>query len=87
MAFGGPILLDNISLIIAKNERVGLLGRNGEGKSTLLKILNNEFSPNSGKIIRAASLVVSYLPQSVPTDCDDFTVSELIKNKLLHRHK
>ncbi len=82
MAFGGPILLDNISLIIEKNERVGLLGRNGEGKSTLLKILNNEFSPNSGRILRAASLVVSYLPQNVPSDYDEFTVAEIIKNGL-----
>jgi len=82
MAFGGPILLDDISLIIGKNERVGLLGRNGEGKSTLLKILNNEFTANSGNIIRAVSLVVSYLPQNVPTDCDEFTVSELIKKGL-----
>lgn len=82
MAFGGPILLDDISLIIGKNERVGLLGRNGEGKSTLLKILNNEFTPNSGKIIRSVSLVVSYLPQNVPTDCDEFTVSELIRKGL-----
>ncbi len=82
MSFGGPILLDNISLIIGKNERVGLLGRNGEGKSTLLKILNNEFSPNSGRILRAASLIVSYLPQNVPADYDESTVAEIIKNGL-----
>jgi ATP-binding cassette subfamily F protein uup len=82
MAFGGPVLLDEISLIIGKNERVGLLGRNGEGKSTLLKLLNNEFSPNGGKIIRATGLVVSYLPQNVPVDKDQLTVYQLIQNGL-----
>ena len=81
MSFGGPKLLDDVTLIIGKNEKVGLLGRNGEGKSTFLKLLNDEFSPANGKIIRASGLVVSYLPQNVPVEEDKY-VSKIIREGL-----
>ncbi|MBI5587384.1 MAG: ATP-binding cassette domain-containing protein, partial [Deltaproteobacteria bacterium] len=42
LAFGGPLILDNIDLQIEKNERVCLVGRNGEGKSTLMKVISGE---------------------------------------------
>ncbi len=67
IAFGGPLVLDDVSLQIEEHERICLLGRNGEGKSTLLNILNNEITPNAGTIMRRQNVRVSLLPQKVPT--------------------
>ena len=66
LGFGGPRLLENINLQIERGEWVGLLGRNGMGKSTLLKLLNGDLSPHSGSIARQQNLRVAYLPQEVP---------------------
>lgn len=68
IAFGGPLLLDNATLQIEKGERVCLLGRNGQGKSTLLRILAGEIVPPAGVISRQKNLRVGYMPQLVPHD-------------------
>ena len=67
-AFGGPQLLDDATLQIERNERICLVGRNGEGKSTLLKIVNGTLDPDSGEIIRQPGLKVRRLRQNVPID-------------------
>ena len=66
MSFGGPLLLDAATLTIEEGERIGLLGRNGTGKSTLLKLLDGEVLPDSGEIVRNTGTRVSLLPQDVP---------------------
>jgi ABC transport system ATP-binding/permease protein len=66
LGFGGPLLLEKINLQVERGERVGLLGRNGTGKSTLLKLLNSDLAPDSGVFARAQNLEVAYLPQEVP---------------------
>ena len=66
MAFGGPLLLENVSLDIQKGQRIGFLGRNGAGKSTFMKIIAGEIAPDSGEIIIAPGVRVAYLPQDVP---------------------
>jgi ABC transport system ATP-binding/permease protein len=63
MAFGGPAVLDDISLDIQKGQRICLLGRNGVGKSTLLKIIAKDIAPNSGTIVFAPGIRTAYLPQ------------------------
>lgn len=68
IAFGGPELLDGVTLQIERGERVCLVGRNGAGKSTLMKILGNELSPDSGEFIRERGLRVASLEQEVPRD-------------------
>ena len=50
IAFGHVALLDNIALRIESGERVCLIGRNGEGKSTLLKIISNAQAPDQGQM-------------------------------------
>ena len=65
LGFGGPLLLENINLQIERGEWVGLLGRNGMGKSTLLKLINGNLSPASGTVARQQNLRVAYLPQEV----------------------
>ena len=66
MSFGGPLLLDAATLTIEEGERIGLLGRNGTGKSTLLNLLVGDVPPDSGEIVRNAATRVSLLPQDVP---------------------
>lgn len=64
VAFGLKPVLDQANLQIDEQERVGLIGRNGEGKSTLLKVLAEEILPDSGQVWLQAGVVVSTLEQS-----------------------
>jgi ATP-binding cassette subfamily F protein uup len=66
LGFGGPRLFDGINLQIEQGEWVGLLGRNGMGKSTLLKLVNGDLEPLSGSVSRQQNLRTAYLPQEVP---------------------
>ncbi len=68
--FGDPPLLENITLQIEKGERVCLVGRNGVGKTSLLKLLNGEILPDSGDIWRQHGITVSVLEQDVPSGFD-----------------
>ncbi len=66
IGFGGPRLLEEINLQIEGGEWVGLLGRNGMGKSTLLKLIAGDILPHAGTIARQQNIQVAYLPQEVP---------------------
>jgi ABC transport system ATP-binding/permease protein len=68
IAFGGPPLLDGANLGIERGERVCLLGRNGAGKSTIMKLLDGTMSPDSGEVVRQTGLTVARLEQEVPDD-------------------
>ncbi|MGD9342694.1 MAG: ATP-binding cassette domain-containing protein [Desulfuromonadales bacterium] len=70
LAFGGPPLLEDISLRIEKGERICLLGRNGTGKSTLLKVIAGEVQVDAGIIDREQGLRVARLEQDVPRNLD-----------------
>jgi ATP-binding cassette subfamily F protein uup len=61
-------LLDGATLSIDAGERVCLLGRNGEGKSTLLKIVSGDVTPDGGKIRLEQGRTLSVLPQNLPSD-------------------
>ncbi|NJD55694.1 MAG: ATP-binding cassette domain-containing protein, partial [Nitrospirae bacterium] len=81
IAFGGPALLDGVTLQIECGERVCLVGRNGAGKSTLMKIMGNGLTPDSGGIIRARGARVSSLEQEVPSDLSG-TVFDVVSEGL-----
>ncbi|MCD6294579.1 MAG: ATP-binding cassette domain-containing protein [Deltaproteobacteria bacterium] len=66
LAFGGPLILDKVSLQIEQGERICLVGRNGAGKSTLINLINNEIKPDSGDIFRKPGLLLGTLSQEVP---------------------
>jgi ATP-binding cassette subfamily F protein uup len=66
IAFGGLRLLDDANLQIERGERIGFLGRNGEGKSTLLKIIMGTVSPDSGKVICDSATRISLVQQEIP---------------------
>ncbi len=66
LSFGGPNLLDRINLQIHEGEKISLLGRNGAGKSTMMRLIQGQAEPDSGRIIREKSLRTSLLQQEVP---------------------
>ena len=68
LAFGGPPVLDKVSLSISKGLRAALTGRNGEGKSTLMKVIAGMLEPDGGEIVRAPNLKTIYVSQEVPHD-------------------
>lgn len=68
LSFSGPLLLDDVSLQIHAGERICLLGRNGEGKSTFMRVLAREIRADSGELQMAKGLSVAILPQEVPRD-------------------
>ncbi|SPF33059.1 ABC transporter ATP-binding protein uup-1 [Syntrophobacter sp. SbD1] len=68
IGFGGPLLLDHVNFHMERRERVCLLGRNGTGKSTLMRLLNGDLAPDDGEIVYQQGLRVSFLPQEVPQE-------------------
>ncbi|MEE8524378.1 MAG: ATP-binding cassette domain-containing protein [Thermoanaerobaculia bacterium] len=68
LAFGGPPLLEGVRLRLDRGERVALLGRNGSGKSSLLRLILGEIDPEDGEVIRAPGARVSLLTQQVPPE-------------------
>ena len=65
LAFGGPAVLDKVSLSISKGMRAALTGRNGEGKSTLFRVIAGSLEPDGGEIVRAPGLKVAFVGQGV----------------------
>lgn len=85
LAFGHHALLDNASLTIHSGERYGLIGRNGAGKSSLLKLIDGRLLPDDGQIMRSSGLRVATVEQEpdLPPDqqiydflCGDYTETE-----------
>ena len=68
LAFGGPTLLDGANFSLERGERVCLIGRNGEGKSTLLKLIEGSLLPDSGEVSLQNGITISMLAQDVPMD-------------------
>jgi len=68
LAFGHHQLLDRSDLQFDLGERIALIGRNGGGKSSLLRIIANEIKPDDGKVWRAPALKIAYVPQEPELD-------------------
>ncbi|MFC6052614.1 ABC transporter ATP-binding protein [Acinetobacter sp. Ac_877] len=68
LAFGGPALLDGANFSLERGERVCLIGRNGEGKSTLLKLIEGTLLPDTGEVSLQNGITISMLAQDVPMD-------------------
>ncbi|MGL4310681.1 MAG: ABC-F family ATP-binding cassette domain-containing protein [Paracoccaceae bacterium] len=63
VGYGGPPVLKNLALRIDQDDRIALLGRNGEGKSTLSKLLAGKLDAASGKVVRSSKLRIGYFAQ------------------------
>ena len=77
VGFGSPLLIDGIDLQIEKGERVCLVGRNGVGKSTLMKVISGAIQPDGGEITVQQGIKITRLTQEVPQDITG-TVFEVI---------
>ena len=76
-------LLDHVSIDIHAKEKIALIGRNGQGKSTLLKILSKTIEADSGEIIADSHIHIGRLPQIMPSP-DETTVYETVDSGLSH---
>jgi len=91
LTFGLRPILDQADLVIESGNRIGLLGRNGEGKSTLFKVITGEQLLDSGSIHRLPSIRISRLEQEI-TVADDLTIIDIVldglgeKGRLLHEY-
>ncbi|MFM0646883.1 ATP-binding cassette domain-containing protein [Paraburkholderia bryophila] len=83
LAFGHVALLDHADFSLEAGERVGLIGRNGAGKSSLLKIVADLTKPDDGLVTRQQNLTTVYVPQEPEFDTDD-TVFEAVAAGLAH---
>ena len=68
LAFGHHVLLDQLDLQVEPGERIALIGRNGGGKSSLLRIMADEIKPDDGKVWRAPALKLAYVSQEPELD-------------------
>jgi ABC transport system ATP-binding/permease protein len=66
--FGGPLILDQVNLQINPGERVCLVGRNGAGKSSLLRVISGETKPDSGSVFQPDGAIATRLTQEIPAD-------------------
>ncbi len=78
-AYGERRLLDGASFFLQEGEKVGIIGINGTGKSTLLKILTGMEEPDEGKVIRAQGMVVRFLPQHPSFRPEDTLIEALLR--------
>lgn len=76
VSFGGTDLFRDVSFLINARERIGLVGKNGAGKSTILKIINGQQIPTSGGVSKTADCTIGYLPQTMRVFDDTDLVSE-----------
>lgn len=79
MNFGKAPVLDGVSLQLEAGERVCLVGRNGEGKSTLMAIIHGDLDPMAGQIIRRPGLKIAMLGQKVPRGIRDTVYQEVAR--------
>ncbi|WP_447733159.1 ATP-binding cassette domain-containing protein [Pseudomonas shirazensis] len=77
LAFGAMPLLDKVSWQIARGERVCIIGRNGTGKSSMLRLIKGEQKPDDGSVWRAPALKIGELPQELPV-ADERTVFDVV---------
>ena len=63
VAYGSFTLLDNLNFHISERDKIGLVGKNGSGKTTIMKLINGLQSPTSGSVAKPADLRIGYLPQ------------------------
>ncbi len=73
--FGSQVLFENISYVVNKRDKIALVGKNGAGKTTMLKIITGEQQPTSGTVARQADITIGYLPQQMVLK-DELTVKQ-----------
>ncbi len=78
LSFGDPPLLDNINFNIESGERVAIIGRNGAGKSTFLKLLQSKIEPDHGEFVRSQGVSIAMLAQEVPANLPTGSIFDVL---------
>ncbi|MCX7884922.1 MAG: ABC-F type ribosomal protection protein [Caloramator sp.] len=78
-SYGIDVILKNVSFTINENEKVGLVGSNGVGKTTILKIISGDLKPDSGDILIGQGKKIGYLSQNLNLDEDSTVFDETMK--------
>ena len=81
--FGSQVLFENISYVINKRDKIALVGKNGAGKTTMLRIITGEQMPTSGTVARQSDLTIGYLPQQMQLK-DELTVKQEAQRAFEH---
>jgi ATP-binding cassette subfamily F protein 3 len=80
VSFGGSYLFEEVTFRLGAGDRVGLVGKNGAGKSTMLKILARDFAPDSGSIAQEKEIKMGFLRQDI-----DFEQGRTVWKRLMKR--
>jgi ATP-binding cassette, subfamily F, member 3 len=87
--FNGEYLFENVSYIINKRDRIGLVGKNGAGKTTMMRIISGIFIPDSGQFVSPTDSTVGYLPQEMQLQSKrnviDETLTAFVEAKKLEK--
>jgi ATP-binding cassette subfamily F protein uup len=86
LEFGDQVILTNAELAIETGERICLIGRNGAGKSTTLKLITGEIEPDRGEVVRGQNLITSVLAQDLPEAMDQ-PVRDVVRSGLTEIEK
>lgn len=78
LQFGGNYLFENVSFKINSGDKISLVGANGTGKTSLLKIINGDLQPESGKVFKQKNISIGFLPQENVTHKDKSLLSEAL---------
>ncbi len=79
ITYGTRTLLDSVSLGLGRGDVIGVVGRNGDGKTTLLRILTGTLTPDTGRVVRTGTVSVGYLHQA-----DDFAADASVRDVIVH---
>lgn len=85
VSYGATVILNDITLTLNQADRVGIVGANGVGKSTLLKTIAGHIMPDSGTVKVSPQITIGYLPQDVAIP-DGKTIQNLLDDALSHIH-
>jgi ATP-binding cassette subfamily F protein uup len=81
IGYRGPSLLDHVNTQIEPGQRIGLLGRNGAGKTTFMRLLSGQVEPDHGEVLVHPGVTITLLPQDVPNDLKG-TIAEVVAKGL-----
>ena len=85
-SFGNRVILEDASFVMNKSEHIGLIGLNGEGKSTFIKVITGELTPDSGKIEWARHITTGYLDQYTTLEKGK-SIRDVLKDAFKHMYE
>ena len=78
-SYNGKDILNNISFSMNENEKIGIIGYNGVGKTTLLRIISGEEEPDTGEILREENILIGYFKQEFTIHEENYDIESFIK--------